>query len=120
VPALSATDLTVTVTERTIQCKLRMCGGTIAIAGTNTYPTGGVPLPTYPSFGMVRNLDQLIITGQDGALTDGSVWSFDKANNKLQCLAQTPPSASANIKLVELVNTDVPGPRTLRFVAQGW
>ena len=44
-PALTKTDLTVTVTDRWITNRRRFARGTIAIAGVNTYPTGGIPLP---------------------------------------------------------------------------
>src|ERR1051325_5444348 len=47
-----------------------------------TYPSGGVPLPSYLKFGMVRNLEYLkIVDGDDGT---GIVWKYDYENKKLR------------------------------------
>ena len=45
----------------------RRATGTMAIPGVSTYPTGGIPLPTFDKFGFVRQLEKLELFGQDGA-----------------------------------------------------
>lgn len=48
---------------------------------TLTYPDGGVPVPTYPSFGMRRELQYLILV--QAGLT-GVFWVWDYTNKKLR------------------------------------
>lgn len=115
--ALDADSWTVVITENKIYSKERVTRGTIEIPGTDTYPTGGIPLPVASSFGMIRNLTELKLLGHD-SLTDGYQASFDKENHKLQLYGDA--ATGADGALVEVPNTDVPGPRTWRFEATGW
>jgi hypothetical protein len=86
--ALASTDVTVTISERRIVGKKRRNLITIAFGNsTLTYPSGGVPMPTYGSFGMVRQLDFLNLLDQDNA--SGVFWKYDKTNNKLRAYAQS-------------------------------
>ena len=115
--SLTAASWTVTVTERGIMCGTgqRYAYGTMALAGTDTYPTGGVPLPAIGKFGMYRSLRNLHVVGQDGATTQ-YLYTYDKTNAKLQIFenaAATGPFPEADV-------AEVPGPRTLNFYAQGW
>lgn len=80
--ALVAADVTVTVQDRWIEgpvkysrCKIEF--GDEAL----TYPTGGVPLPTYASWGFKRNIDFLTLFDQNDA--SGYVWKYDLDNHKL-------------------------------------
>jgi len=50
--------------------------------GALTYPSGGVPMPTYPSFGMKRNLEHLVLT--DPGSASGLDYKWDKTNNKIR------------------------------------
>lgn len=115
--ALTANSWTVVITDRHIHHKERIVYGTMAIPAVDTYPTGGIPLPTKDKFGFVATLNSLILTGHD-SLTDSFTVSFDKTNNKLQLYGDQ--AAASLDSLDETPNTDVPGPRTWNFVARGW
>lgn len=82
--ALASTDLTVTVnynrrggpgTRRNI-VKIAFGDGTL------TYPSGGVALPSYGSFGLVMVLRSLNLHEDDSAT--GIFWKFDYTNQKLR------------------------------------
>lgn len=115
--ALTANSWTAVVLTRKIASGTRITTGTLEIPGADTYPTGGIPLPTIDKFGMLRNLDSLILFGHD-SLTTGMAVSWDKANHKLQIYGDR--AAGADDALAETPNTDVPGPRTWQFEAKGW
>lgn len=81
--ALAAADVTVTVQDRWIEgpvkysrCKIEFGDGAL------TYPSGGVPLPTYPSWGFKRNIEFLTLTDADD--DSGYVWKYDQENHKLR------------------------------------
>ena len=116
---LASTDVTITVEERTIVDKKRRNRVKIAFGdGALTYPSGGVPLPTYPSFGMVRNLDYLIIT--DGGSADGLLWKYDQANTKLRAY-EGDYAQAGDADLAELdAASDAPAAQTLYAEAVGW
>lgn len=116
-PALTASDVTITVTERWREGPKRHSRGTLAIAGTNTYPTGGIPLAAKDKFGMVRSLDVLDITGSAGNATE-YVYGYDKTNYKLQLYEEE--AAAAGGPLLEADTSEVPGARTLFYHAIGW
>lgn len=85
--AIAASDVTITVNARRIEGKKRKSDVTIAFGnGTLTYPSGGVPMPTYPSFGLVRNLDFLAL--HDPGNANGLVYKYDRTNNKLRIYEQ--------------------------------
>lgn len=80
---LAASDVTVAVVDRKIYAKQRRNVVTITFGdGVLTYPSGGVPLPAAASFGMVRNIDFIVITDANDAA--GIVWKYDQANHKLR------------------------------------
>lgn len=84
---LAAANVTITVEERTIQGRKKRNRVKIAFGdGALTYPTNGVPMPAYGSFGMLRNLDYLNIFDSDDA--SGIIWKYDKDNNKLRAYQQ--------------------------------
>lgn len=84
---LVAADVTVTVEERTIVGKKRRNRVKIVFGdGALTYPSGGVPMPAFDSFGMIRNLDYLTVLDQDDG--NGVFWKYDKENNKLRAYVQ--------------------------------
>lgn len=115
--ALTAASWTVTILNRAITNRTRIITGTLELAGTDTYPTGGIPLPTIDKLGMIRNLDSLILTGHD-SLTTGFSASWDKTNHKLQLYGDAGVAAADS--LPEVPDTDVPGPRVYTFEAKGW
>lgn len=84
-PAIAAADVTVTpvADERYIAGRKRFVPVTIAFGdGALTYPSGGVPMPAFEKFGMVRNLEDFIMT--DGGNASGIIWKYDKANAKMR------------------------------------
>lgn len=115
--ALTAASWTIVITDRVIHDKEKTVRGTMEIPGTDTYPTGGIPLPTKEKFGMYGDLQKFTMHAHDSQTT-GFAASWDKTNNKLQLYGDR--ASAANDSLLEIPNTDVPGPRVWRFEAQGW
>lgn len=82
----ASSDVTVTVEKRSITGKQRRNRVKIAFGdGALTIPSGGVPMPSAQSFGMVRNLEYLTIF--DEGSDTGIMWKYDKTNNKLRAWA---------------------------------
>lgn len=80
---LVAGDVTVTVVDRVIRNKERVSEVSIAFGnGALTYPANGVPMPTYPSFGLTRNLKDILLS--DPANASGLLVKYDKSNNKIR------------------------------------
>lgn len=84
---LTAANVTVTVLKKRIaggrkraRCKIVFGDGAL------TYPTGGVPMPAFGSFGMKRFLDYFILTDPDDA--QGIMWKYDQETNKLRAYIQ--------------------------------
>jgi hypothetical protein len=117
--ALTAASWTVVVTNRKLNAnsRERVTEGTLALAGTDTYPTGGVPLPDKGKFGMVRELANLDLFGQAAATTQ-YLTKYDKTNYKMQFYEEE--AAAAGGPLLEADTAEVPGARTYFFVATGW
>lgn len=91
---LASANVTITVSERRIVGKKRRNIVKIQFGdGALTYPAGGVPMPTYDGFGMIRQLDYLNILDQDDS--NGIFWKYDKDNNKLRAYVQGAAHAAA-------------------------
>lgn len=82
-PDLVAADITVTVEkrqrigrDRRNRCKIEFGDG------AKTYPSGGVPMPAFGSFGLGKVLDYLVLIDSDDS--SGVLWKYDKDNNKLR------------------------------------
>lgn len=92
---LVAGDVTVTIVEQGRAQggdKVNLCS--VAFGdGVDTYPSGGVPLPTYPSFGMSTVLKYLNIVDDSDAT--GIVWKYDYTNKKLRGFIQGAVIAAA-------------------------
>lgn len=114
---LSAASWTVTVTERWIQDKKRYSRGTLAIAGTDDYVAGGVPLADKSKFGFVRQMDSLSLMAQSGGTT-AYLALYDPTNHKV--LFYEEEAAAAGGPLLEADGAEVIGPRTYHYVASGW
>ena len=74
--------------------------------GVKTYPTNGIPAPTYATLGLVRHLDTIQFTNY-GVLRP----VYDETNN--------------TVRLYEpgnelIPDTDAPASLTLDGIAQGW
>jgi hypothetical protein len=114
---LDAADITITI-ERQLQTgKLRTIYGTLAIAGTDSYGTAGIPLPAIGVFGFKSYMDTLVIYGQT-VLTNMYVYTYNKAAHKLQIFEEEATAAGG--PLLECDTSEVPGARTLHFIATGW
>ncbi len=82
-PALAATDVTVTVEQQRRTARQRNNRTKIVFGdGALTYPSGGVPMPGFGSFGLKKVLEYLILIDADDG--SGIVWKYDAANNKLR------------------------------------
>lgn len=115
--ALASTDLTLTVTDRKIFAKQRRHKVTIAFGdGALTYPAGGVPLPSFKSFGFARTLQTINL--QDAGSADGFLYKFDEANQKIRIYQGDNTNASA-APAVELGSVAVAA-KTLKVDAIGW
>jgi hypothetical protein len=78
-----AGDVTVTVNDRKLLGKQRRNRVTVAFGdGALNYPAGGIPLPTFASWGMVRNIDFVTFFDENDAA--GIVWKYDRTNHKLR------------------------------------
>jgi len=117
--ALTAASWTVVITDNVIAGTppRRSVSGTLALAATDTYPTGGIPLPAVAALGLYRNLQELRLTGHLTATTAYKL-VVDYVNHKLQVYEEE--AAAAGGPLLEADAAEVPGPRTFNFVATGW
>lgn len=115
--ALDANDITVVIQRRAISGTTRVVRGTLAIAATDTYPTGGIPMPINAKFGMQRQLDILQITGSAGNTTE-YIYRYDRANRKLAMYEEE--AVAAGGPLLECDTSEAPGARTVNFLAMGW
>jgi hypothetical protein len=50
--------------------------------GALTYPANGVPMPSFPSFGMRRELEYLVMLDSGSGVT--TRWVYDVANKKIR------------------------------------
>lgn len=115
---LTAEDVTITVNEEGIEGKRRRNRVTLVFGdGVDTYPTSGIPLPTFGNFGMRRNLDGL--TWLDEANGNGFVYKYDRANHKLR-IYQGDNNNASDAPLIELTNSATPAQATLIAEAIGW
>lgn len=105
--ALASSDVTVTVNERQIVGKKRRARVTVAFGdGALTYPSGGVPLPTFASYGMTRNIDFITFFDENDA--SGIIWKYDRTNHKLRGYVQgfdVASMAAADTKLDATIRT---------------
>jgi hypothetical protein len=118
----AAGDVTVTINRQTI---LRGSPGGLRFNrvkiqfgdGALTYNTGGVPLPTFPKFGMVKRIDDLIIV-QNGIATIAYVWTYDPVNHKLIAIEEV--AGASSVALAELADAVAIAAQTLYAIAIGW
>jgi hypothetical protein len=115
---LDAADVTITIDRQDIAHKTRVVHGTMAIAGTDTYPAAGIPLPAIGVFGFKSYMESLVIYGQT-VLTNAYMPFYNKAAHKLQ-LFVSHDTAGATALPMDEEGADAVGPRTYQFVATGW
>lgn len=129
---ITASDLSIVVTERWIEGVKRHSRGTLTIPGTLEYPTGGILLhgptaaltPAAPKrFGMDRQLDVLLVDSDNVDLVPGTTntTSFVYQYNPVTAtLVLYESGAATTDPLTEAANNRVPARRSLRFYAVGW
>lgn len=117
--ALAAGDVTIAVTKKKRGGSgLKIHFGTLTFGDEAlTYPTAGIPLPTYASFEFIRNIEDIQITGVNGLTTDYHT-QYDKANNKL--LLYEEEAVAAGGPLLEADTSEAPAARIYNFIAWGW
>lgn len=85
-PALASTDVTITPDEvHPFRMGSKLKSGVSKVEfgnGSLTYPSGGVPLPDFEKWDLVRSISSLKIVDQDDST--GIVWMMDHANKKLR------------------------------------
>lgn len=117
-PALTAANVTVAITDRKIFTKQRRHAVTITYGdGALTYPAGGVPLPAFANFGFSRYLTSLNI--RDPASANGYIYKYDEANNKIR-IYQGDNTNAAAAPAVEIGTGVAPAATSLRAEAIGW
>jgi hypothetical protein len=126
---LAAEDLTIVVTDRSIagSPKKRHNHGTMAIAGTDDYTAGGLPVAltavsAAKRFGMDRQLDYVSFYGDvaDGDPGTASVTSFQYSYNPLTEKIVLYQAAADGDAFDEADGSTVVGPRTVHWYAIGW
>lgn len=117
--ALTAASWTIVLKETSIKGTKKEVRGTMAIPGTDTYPTGGIPLPAIAKFGFYRQMDSLVLFGQASAITKYGT-SFDKTNHTLQLYVSHDTAGVTTLPQDEEDSSGVPGARTWDWVAKGW
>ncbi len=92
--------------------------GTLGIGnGTDTYVTGGIPLPAIGAFGMTVTLDSLTIFGVNGLTSDYQA-TYNKTAHTLQLFEEE--STAAGGPQPECDTAEAPAARVYHFVATGW
>lgn len=114
---LASSDVTVTVLRRWSQGKTRRSSVRITFGdGSLTYPSGGVPLPAFSSFGLKRRLDYLLLS--DAGSASGLVWKYDKANHKLTAFEGSGDTVEGALVALDAAS-DTPAATTLYAEAVG-
>ncbi len=118
-PALTAADLTVVVTETKILGQKRRNRGTLTFGdGAKTYPTAGIPLPAISAFGFVRSMDTFDIVGLNER-TSEYLLRYGPANRTLLMYVSHDTAGVTTLPMDE-DNTEAPAARTYTWVAEGW
>lgn len=118
---LTVASWTVTVEKKTIRGKQKDHRVKLVVGdGTDTYPTGGIPMPVAGTLGFVRFIDHVQII--DASDADGLMYKIDQANNKLRIWNPTNQTGSTGFRAGnELVGTtDAVGTATIYVNAVGW
>lgn len=120
--AIGTGHFAVTISRRVIMGKARMVLGTLTLTGgSDTYSTGGMPLPAISSFGFVKRMDALIIYGGLGTETVSYEPRYTgSSTHKLQIYASHDTAGSTTLPMDEQDTSEAPGTRVWYFVAFGW
>jgi len=116
--ALISGDVTLTVEDRQIVGKQKRNRVKIVFGdGSDTYPSGGVPMPTFSSWGMSRNLDYVILFDANDAV--GQIWKWDYDNATIRGY-EGDYAQSGDAPLAELDTSDTVAAQVLYGEAVGW
>ena len=128
--ALTATHWTISVTGTVIENKRRRTDITLTLASANAavYPTGGggIPFPTaFGVYGMVRNLDYIVLVDVGGtvATQQNYVHQYVNAPPGIRLFTQGPTTITGNPGLTELATTIAPAAvnaYVIKAIAYGW
>jgi hypothetical protein len=117
--ALTATDWTVTVQERRIENKKKVTKCLLTLATAGSYPSGGIPLPSFSALGLKRNLEYIMMI--DANPTASYLSQYDVSANTIRILTDV---NSDDPSLTELATTVTVGasasPYVLTVEAKGW
>lgn len=117
-PAIAAANVTVTVNERVRLTKKKAHFCTVTFGNASlTYPTGGIPLPSYASFGFQRALTALEVLGVNERTSDYVV-RYGPTNKTL--LLYEEEATAAGGPLLECDTAEAPAARSYRVIAYGW
>jgi hypothetical protein len=108
--------LTCTVTERWMEGPKRYSRGTL-LTNNTTYAGGGLDLPAKEQFGFARQMDTLVLMGDDAGTATAYVTSWDKSAHKLQFFEEE--AAAAGGPLLEKGAVAL-GNLTYQYIASGW
>ena len=141
---LGASSFTTTVEEVRIVGRQRRNRVKLVFGnGVDTYPVGGIPLPTFSTLGFLRNLDYAHIIDSSGVAS--TRYDIDKTNKKLMAfggqaaggaagtaiglsadadgatLTKTPVTTRSNLVFAaECTTTFIPASTTIWVEAVGW
>tara|TARA_Y100000310_G_scaffold345443_1_gene465076 strand:- start:442 stop:1614 length:1173 start_codon:yes stop_codon:yes gene_type:complete len=91
---LAATDLTLTPDDtHPLRIGPKLRGGVHKVAfgdGALTYPSGGVPLPGFASWGLTRSVSSFSMRDTDDG--NGLTWKLDHASGKIRAYVPAKPS----------------------------
>lgn len=116
---IASSDVTYTITTKDIVGgnKRRFCGSIVFGNASLTYPTGGVPL-VKGKMGLPNNIESFNFV--DPMSSDGFVYKYDLANNKIR-IYQGDNNNASDAALIELIGgSAAPAATTLKFEAIGF
>lgn len=112
--AMTATDWTVAVLSDHIHNKERFIRASLSLPTTGSYPSNGIPVPAYSSFGFRRNLESLNI--ETGDADFGTQYKWDPVNGSIRIFV-----ATTGVELATTVSGAGVGEVAVLYVtARGW
>jgi hypothetical protein len=122
--AISASNVNITITERTIEGKKKRNRCTITLSSADTYPSLGIALPTHGEWGMVRQLDHIIMLNNlSPTSTDRYLWTYTSSDGNQGTIRAfgTSTVGTAAVELAEIATTvTIPAAAVWYVEAVGW
>lgn len=120
---ITATEVTVTISQRNVEDRPGFLRHVIADLtfgdGSDTYPTGGIPLPAIGVFGFKKSIAVGLVE-QPIAATSMYEWRYDRTNHTLMaCGTSEFSTPSAATRLYEVAATMCPPATTIRVIFFG-